>query len=686
MSMTECRIHDRVPRTNAPGRRSGLAFWTGRRKGRWALGTIGCALAVVGGLPPVGAAEPVDFAHQIAPLIKARCARCHTDGTYKGSLSLDTREALLKSEAVVPGRADQSDLVARITSDDPEVRMPPEGARLSAGEVELVKAWIDQGAPWPAGISFRRQDYVPPLRPRRVVIPPAARGAAHPIDRILEEYRRQHNVEPAPELEDAALVRRAYLDVLGVLPPVDVLDSFLRDPSPDKRQRLVRRLLDDSTSYADHWLTFWNDLLRNDYRGTGYTDGGRKQITTWLYQSLAANKPYDQLVRELIDPSPESEGFVFGIKWRGRVNASQGREIQFAQNVSQVLFGINMKCASCHDSFIDSWKLDDAYALAAVVAEEPLEIHRCDKATGRLAQARFLWPELGAIDAQAPRAHRLRQLAALVTHPENGRFQRTIANRLWQRLMGRGIVHPVDVMANRPWSEDLLDYLGTYLADHGYDLKQLIEHVLTSRAYQSQVVVEDEEPLGGEYVFRGPTVKRLTAEQFIDAVWGITQTHPATLVAPIYPGMAQASARKKPSETAAQAAPPAPRPQDQRTEPIRASLVHADLLMRSLGRPNREQVVTTRGDALTTLQALDLANGAILAETLSRGAANLLKRHAQASGAQLVEVIYLQALSRRPTRAELDTALELLGETPSADSLADFLWIVFMLPEFQLVR
>src|SRR5205085_10846929 len=140
-----------------------------------------------------------------------------------------------------------------------------------------------------------------------------------------------------------------------------------------------------------------------DYSGTGYIDGGRKQISGWLYNSLLRNKPYDQFTRELIQPTPDSEGFIKGIKWRGNVNASQVVELQFAQNVAQVFFGINMKCASCHDSFIDHWKLDDAYALAAVIAERPLEIHRCDKKTGKFAQPRFVFPELGAIDAKAPK-------------------------------------------------------------------------------------------------------------------------------------------------------------------------------------------------------------------------------------------------------------------------------------------
>jgi len=123
-----------------------------------------------------------------------------------------------------------------------------------------------------------------------------------------------------------------------------------------------------------------------------------------------------------------------------------------------------MKCASCHDSFIDTWKLTTAYAPGRHHrADRQLEIYRCDKPTGRHASPRFVFPRAGTIDAAPAEAKRLEQFAGCDA-PDNGRFTRTIANRIWQRLMGRGIVHPVDVMANRPWNEDLLDYLGVYLA------------------------------------------------------------------------------------------------------------------------------------------------------------------------------------------------------------------------------
>jgi hypothetical protein len=605
----------------------------------------------------------IDFAHDIAPLLKARCAACHTNGKYKGSLSLDTRADLLRSKVVVPGKSDASELIKRITSKDPDERMPAKGAPLSAKEVALIRAWIDQGLPWQEGFTFKAAAYVAPLKLRRPTVPP---GRGHPIDRLLDVYRSRRHLPLPPPLDDAAFARRVYLDVIGLLPAPTELQPFLDDKAADRRARLVRRLLDDKRAYAEHWLTFWNDLLRNDYQGTGYIDGGRKQISAWLYRSLLENKAYDKFVRELISPTAESEGFIKGIKWRGRVNASQVPELQFSQNVSQVFFGINMKCASCHDSFIDTWKLDDAYSLAAIVADRPLEIHRCDKPLGRKATPRFLWRDLGAIDATQPKAKRLEQLARLVTHPDNGRFARTIVNRLWQRLFGRGLVHPVDVMANRPWDEDLLDYLAGYLLENGYDLKRLLEHMLTSRAYQSRAAVVKEELPAEDYVFRGPEVRRMTAEQFLDAVWQLTGTAPARAAAPVQlPAF--------PAET----------PQERRF--VRAALVPADALMRSLGRPNREQVVTTRPDQLTTLQALDLSNGRILADTLARGAANLLKTGPKESD-KLIETLYLRALCRKPEAAELATARALLGAPATAETLADLLWAVFMLPEFQLIR
>jgi hypothetical protein len=607
--------------------------------------------------------KPVDFAHEVVPILKAHCVKCHTNGTYKGSISFDTRADIVK-KAIVPGKSAMSKLIARVTSKDADERMPPEGKPLDEKEIGVLKRWIDEGANWEPGFSFKARAYVAPIKPRRPVIPA---GEGNPIDRILAKYFAEHKVTPPATLDDIAFVRRVYLDLIGLLPAPSELDAFLTDAAADKRAKLIRRLLDDKRAYSDHRLAFWNDLLRNEYKGTGYIDGGRKQITGWLYQSLLDNKPYDKFVRELINPSPDSEGFIKGIRWRGEVNASQVVELQFAQNIGQVFFGANIKCTSCHDSFIDNWKLDDAYGLAAVIADKPLQEFRCDKPTGKTAGPKFLFPELGTIDPMQPKAKRLERLAELVTSPENGRFTRTIANRIWHRMMGHGIVHPVDLMGDKPWSEDLLDYLATYLADNGYDLKKLMEHIAASKIYQSQAERIARETASEDYVFRGVEIKRMSAEQFVDAIWMLTGTAPMKPVAP-------ASIPPFPDST----------PSERRF--VRATLVDCDPLMRSLGRPNREQVVTVRPEQLSTLQALDLANGEILATTLSRGAANLLKTNPKATADEIAEQVFVRALSRKPTADELAAARSLVGDKPTANGVADLLWAVVMLPEFQLVR
>jgi hypothetical protein len=625
------------------------------------LALLTCLLAVFGlqGLSSAQSEKPSDFAHEVLPILRDRCASCHTDGNYQGGLSMDTREALLEAEVIVPGDVPESYLIDRVTEPDPEFRMPPKGPALTDEQVETLKRWIAQGAPWQEGFSFAGGAGSLPIEPRTPDLPPATEGRDHPIDRIIDAYLLEQNLPLPDALDDAAFLRRASFDIVGLPPTPEQLDTFLEDDSPDKRAALVRRLLDNDQAYAEHWLSFWNDLLRNDYAGTGYIDGGRRAIHQWLYRSLVENTPYDQFVRELIDPAPESEGFIQGIKWRGVVNASQVPEVQFAQNVGQVFLGINLKYASCHDSFVDSWKLQDAYGLAAIVAEDSLEIHECDKPTGKIAVAKSPLPSLGEIDPEASRNDRLEQLARILTGPDNGLLPRTVVNRIWQRFFGRGIVHPVDVMANPPWSADLLDYLAADLVANGYDLKHTIELIATSKAYQSPTVPPPADDSSDRaFVFQGPVPRRLTAEQFVDAIWRITD---------IAPNEAAAKLDRD----------------DQ--EPLRASLVVADPLMRSLGRPNREQVVSVRPDELSTLQALDLTNGQILAGLLDKGASQILDRHPDWNQTQLSQWLFRAALTRSPSPEELETALEILGEPITQEGLGDLLWTVFMLPEFQLI-
>ncbi len=617
-------------------------------------------------LPPA-ASHAIDFSREIRPIFESSCIKCHGRGRTKGGFRLDTRETFLKGgdsgPAATPGKSAESRLIALVQGVDPESVMPKKGSRLTAAQISVLRAWIDQGVPWENGFTFGRLEPIN-LKPRLPEVPPG-RESANPVDRLLGKYFTQHQTKPPPPVSDRRFARRAYLDLIGLLPEPAELAEFVVDKRADKRERLVARLLGRDRDYAEHWLSFWNDLLRNDYKGTGYIDGGRKQITAWLYSALLTNLAYDKFVAQLIEAAPGSEGFTKGIVWRGVVNASQTPQMQAAQNISQVFMGVNLKCASCHDSLVNDFTLADAYGLAGIYADEPLEMVQCDKPTGHTAELKFIYPELGAIDPHADKPARLRRLAEIITERQDGRLTRTLVNRLWQRLLGRGLVEPVDEMEKSAWNPDLLDWLAEDFASHSYDVKHLLQRIVTSRAYQLPAVNLGELSTQ-DFVFRGPAVRRLSAEQFRDALTsltGIGYAAPATEASKEYPLLKTSLAS---------------------VGKTRASVVAADPLMVALGRPNRERVVTTRPAAATTLQALEMTNGETLADILKRGAMNLMAESG-ANTRKLVDSIYQKALGRNPTRRELPLACTMVGEPPRPEGVDDLLWAVIMLPEFQLI-
>ena len=314
----------------------------------------------------------------------------------------------------------------------------------------------------------------------------------------------------------------------------------------------------------------------------------------------AKNKPYDRMVRELLNPQGDNgpEGFLIGVNWRGTVNASQTPPMQAAQNSAQVFLGVNLKCASCHDSFVNQWKLADSYGLASFFSDEPLALVRCDAPTGEMAAVKFLFPELGKVDADAGPTQRRALAADLFTREANGRFTRTIVNRYWKKLFGRGLVEPADDMDQPAWEPDLLDWLANDFAENGYDLKHLLRRIMTSEAYGA-VAVSRPNDSNGEYVFPGPIERRMSAEQFADSLSSLT-------------GEWSVRETKEGAEWA------------------RDWRLKATPLGRALGRPVRDQVFTERNEQATTLQALELLNGETLTRRIRRGAERLLGRVVEA--------------------------------------------------------
>ncbi len=617
---------------------------------------------------PLSETQVAELNLEVRSILAHNCYSCHGSTKSKGQLRLDKREFIDKGGEngiiLVARQPEESEMIRRVklpTGHDDA--MPTKGKRLTEKEIATLAFWIEQGAPWPTG--EQKSIYrVAPLEPRNPALPPAVAGLDNPVDRFVNVYFKENKVAWQKPVSDRLYIRRVFLDVVGLLPPPRRVVAFMQDTGPDKREILVRELLSRNEDYAQHWLTFWNDALRNDYSGTGYITGGRTDITAWLYNSLKTNKPYNWFVRELVSPSEASAGFVKGIKWRGTINSSQRVEMQAAQNVAQVFLGLNLKCASCHDSFVSDWKLADAYAFANVFADTLLEINRCDKPTGEMAGRGILFKELGEVSVDATTEQRLRELADFLTQPKDGRLYRTLVNRIWAQLMGRGIVEPVDVMDNLPWSQNLLDWLAYDFVENGYDIKKLLFTILTSKTYQMPSVSVQEPDLltAPSYVFSGMVRRRLTAEQFSDAV--------SVVFSRVYPDSAIAFERMP--ETIVQEAPFS-----------RASLVKNDPFLTALGRPNRETVSTSRSTQANLLQALELTNGERFNAAIVQGATRWQARYPQSDA--LVRALYHRALSRNPSTRELAVATAILGKTPSVEGIQDLAWAMVLHPEFQLI-
>ncbi len=570
--------------------------------------------------PSARARPSVDFKNDVQPILAEHCLECHSQDKRKGGLSLATYGDALdggRNGAVIkPGHSATSLLLHRVTGRI-EPQMPKDEDPLSAREIGLLRAWIDQGARETPTSPPAPAPWEAPLELTRPSLPPQVWAEwSSPLDRLVASYLDRRKLARPEAVADALFARRVYLDVWGLLPTPEELQAFVASTAPDKREALVATLLDNNQKYAEHWITFWNDLLRNEDGVTYFSEtAGRKSITDWLLPALEANLPYDRFVSKLVNPAVpgDPEGFLVGVNWRGETSAAVTPWMQASQNSAQVFLGVNLKCNSCHDSFISKWKLKDAYSLAAYFSPEAkLQLYRCDVAQNRYAEPAFLFPTIGHAPASASLADRRAAAAAIFTDPRMGRMPRTLVNRIWARLLGYGIVANPDEMDGRPWSPELLDWLAADFVDHQYDLKHLIQTILTSRAYQMPSVARDGEPKARGYVFEGPEIRRMTAEQFGDNVGAITGEWN------VYPGPNRGSSPALVPNRPAPSLPP--------TAGVygREWRVASSNLSRALGRPIRDQIISVRATQATTPQALELVNGEIYTRWLSRGARRML--------------------------------------------------------------
>lgn len=449
----------------------------------------------------------VDYHRDVQPILEAKCYDCHQGGKAKGELWLDSLAGVLKGgeeegPAVVPGKPEESSLLHRVTTEDEDLVMPPKGERLSKEEVEKLQKWIAQGAVWP-------EFHVTSLK-------------------------------LTPLSGDLEFLRRVTLDTTGVVPSEDEIRAFLADASEDRRARVIERLLADPR-WADHWVSYWQDVLAENPNIINPTLNNTGPFRWWIYESLLDDKPLDLFVTELV--RLEGSDRYGGPRGFGVASQNDAPMAEKGAIISAAFLGVEMKCARCHDAPAHVSLQKDLFELAALLSQGPVKVPSTSSVPmdklhegGRKplikvtlppgSQVEPAWPfdrfvDAGVADQLAAEPENSRdRFAALLTAPQNERFAQVMVNRLWQRLMGRGLVASVaDWEKGGPTHPELLRWLGRELVRNGYSMKAVARLIFNSHAYQRAVDLSL--PSAGP-LYVAPAPRRLTAEQIVDSLFAAT--------------------------------------------------------------------------------------------------------------------------------------------------------------------
>ncbi|MDB5338134.1 MAG: Protein of unknown function (DUF1553)/Protein of unknown function [Planctomycetaceae bacterium] len=482
-------------------------------------------------------------------------------------------------------------------------------------------------------------------------------------DLAIEEWKKL-GLLPAGLATDSEFARRVHLDLSGTLPQVDELRSFLDSSDPDKRSKLIDKLL-DRPEFVDFWALKWADLLRAHRRSLG--DKGLRSFTSWLRQALRDNWPADKIVRALVT----AKGNLYNEGPVAFYFVDRTPE-DLAETTAQVFLGLRMQCAKCHHHPFDVFSQDDYYGLAAFFARVQRKDTKESGAfggaqsirigatgtvthpgTGQVITPRTLGSVAEVPDANDPRV----TLANWITSRDNPYFARNIVNRYWGYLFGRGLVDPIDDLrpTNPPSHPALLDALTRDFVQHNFDLKHLLRTMCNSRTYQLASEVAPERDADGMF-FTHRRPRRLPAEILLDA---INQTAGVDEAFENSPKGTRAIALSDPSA--------------------------ASYFLDIFGRPRRTSTCECeRRSQPDLIQVLHLSNSekmhAKLADPAGR-VARLLA--ANQNDTQIIDELYMAALSRLPTAEERTNVARLITAAPSRkEGLEDLLWALINSAEF----
>jgi hypothetical protein len=717
----------------------------------------------------VAADQTPSFTRDIKGLLSNRCVRCHgpdagsRHGGGDDGLRLDTFAGATADlgghAAIVPGKPDMSEIIARITSDDPDVVMPPPdaGERLPAKQVELLKRWIAAGATYEPHWA-----YVSPTRPPL----PTVKNAAWPkngIDRFILARLEAEGLTPQPEADRATLARRLALDLTGLPLSLDEIDAFVADTAPDAVEKLVDRLLAHD-GYGEHMARQWLDLARYA-DSAGYADDPPRTIwgwRDWVVRAFDTNMPFDQftlrqIAGDLLPNATLDDKVATGFHRNTLTNSEGGtideefRTVAIVDRVNTTMstwMGTTIACCQCHDHKYDPLSQQEYFGLYAVLnntadtdrkdetpvvripwgpidarraslEQEIAEIERQlpppaknaieppefrpvrdlvkglrkklddekpasvpvleelagDKRRITKLQHRGNWQDLGPVVAEGVpavfpppevgeggRLDRM-MLAKWLVDARNPLTSRVVANRLWERLFGIGIVATSEEFGSQgelPSHPELLDWLACELVDRGWDTKAVMRLMVTSAAYRQtsratpELIARDPE---NRLVACGPRV-RLSAEvirdQALAAAGLLSRKKGGPSVQPPQPNLGLNAAFGggidwKTSDG-----------EDRYRRALYTSWRRSNPYpsMATFDAPSREVCTVRRPRTNTPLQALVTLNDPVYVEAAQALARRMVREGGSTSPERAARGFRL-VLARQPTAAEIDRLVRL---------------------------
>ncbi|MBN73483.1 MAG: cell surface protein [Gimesia sp.] len=482
------------------------------------------------------------------------------------------------------------------------------------------------------------------------------------VDTLIHNKLKKLRVIPSEVCSDAEFLRRASLDICGVMPTIEEFNTFVADKDPKKREKLVDQLL-NRKEFVEMWVMKWSELLQIRTVNNRISYKSALLYYNWLQERIASNVPLDKMVQELLG----STGGTFA---NAATNYYENERdtLKVAENVAQVFMGMRIQCAQCHNHPFDRWTMDDYYSFAAFFSqvgrkgsEDPRESIIYNRGSGEvrhMVDNRVMQPKfLGGAQPEVKGKDRRVVLASWLASNENPYFATNLSNIVWAHFFGKGIINEVDDVriSNPPVNPELLDELAKRFTDYNYDFKKLVRDICTSRTYQlaTQTNPSNENDLTN---FSHAQPRRLRAEVLLDCISQVTSA-----------------------------------PNKFRGLPLGARAVQiadgntTNYFLTTFGRAKRDTVCSCEVRMEPSLsQALHLLNGDTVNSKIVQGKFVESRIKAGKKPLEIVDEMYISCLTRKPTDKEYSTLVQVLDENKKDEqnALNDIFWSLLNSREF----